>query len=546
MVEASTNTSCVWTDALRLSADGNGCSGTERAGVEPDGNDSNDCFGNNSSTVASIARRNEGDFVIMQQQNQQQQQLPEVGNSPRLDNRQQQQARAPASPLRTPSPPTGRIRRRRRTATNIDNGDDTPPDRQPPVLRYPSNHGEEVSQNIADSAAIGGWEGLGSRAVGSLRNSSETGLPWGNCRGRKQGSDSRTDDGEDEGEEEKSAGFGGSDGDDGGGGSGLDECSFVTLPPSALLRVPGSPSGDGRASSGERDRGVSERAKASSHNVPAVEHDRRKRGCTAAAAAETAPSRGIPVASVGCAVVVEDTDSDDGSARAWSGTTHEQDREDDAEGMVRSADASSETAVGATAPVGGGGDERPGGFPSIADHRRSTTEKRRVAAPESADEARGEPGAAARRTRTHGRRRPQGRATRTPSCEDKTKREHHPYDADNIRNGKDGRSGRARRVGGESVDGYFTGSTGRHGGGSDGADRGYWRRMSSADGCRVVSASMSAAATSGVLPVTAITDLLVVPRIEFGQLTDDEADSDFDEGETIGRIESKYLRGGRL
>ncbi|CBN79741.1 expressed unknown protein [Ectocarpus siliculosus] len=46
------------------------------------------------------------------------------------------------------------------------------------------------------------------------------------------------------------------------------------------------------------------------------------------------------------------------------------------------------------------------------------------------------------------------------------------------------------------------------------------------------------------VPIVPVADLMVVPRIEFGQMTDDEMGSDLDEGETIGRIESKYLQGG--
>ncbi|CAM9275034.1 unnamed protein product [Ectocarpus sp. 6 AP-2014] len=46
------------------------------------------------------------------------------------------------------------------------------------------------------------------------------------------------------------------------------------------------------------------------------------------------------------------------------------------------------------------------------------------------------------------------------------------------------------------------------------------------------------------VPIVPAADLMVVPRIEFGQMTDDEMGSDLDEGETIGRIESKYLQGG--
>ncbi|CAM9527693.1 unnamed protein product [Ectocarpus fasciculatus] len=46
------------------------------------------------------------------------------------------------------------------------------------------------------------------------------------------------------------------------------------------------------------------------------------------------------------------------------------------------------------------------------------------------------------------------------------------------------------------------------------------------------------------VPIVPAAGLMVVPRIEFGQMTDDEMGSDLDEGETIGRIESKYLQGG--
>lgn len=496
-VEASTNTSFVWGPPPRQSADdANHHSATVStpaidASVVPGASDHdrhNDerSSGTRSSGSGRPSTMRRKEVAVVTPEQQPPLRTVAANNPPR---RQQQERVPSSSSARNSLPPPPQPGSRRRANSDIS------PDRQPATQGYSRGSSREKASNTA-SLAVSGWTTQRGRAATSVVNakdgftSSRSFSPPGGEQnqtppvllfngGRSTSPEKKHDNRDHHDDNDAGRVVGGVGAGSGGGNvSSSEDGSFATMPSPVLLRVPVL--GDDASALGGAGHGASEWVRVNAFQELA-----------AAAAAPSSNARpSLPLGPA--ATVVEVTDSDD-FTNAWPGTTQEGD-----EGKEPAVSSLASPAPSAVVEGGRGRQALP-----LID--RSNRETSAVQSADDSDEA----SSTAYQRPTQRRRRQRRRQGSRTRSRDDVGRELECHE---------GYSGILQV--GLSVDSYP---------GGQGRLSGYYRRslpmVAKAGGHQSVSVSAAA-----VLP-GAMAGLLVVPRIEFGQLTDDELGSDLDEGE---------------